>query len=270
MAVQRNVVAASLVCVAMAGGLTGCGGDKSGDTAIGSKTKPSASASTTAPTGLDALTAQQISDKAEAALKSLTSVKVEFAAVTDGKAVQLKASMSRAGECAGAMSQDKGTMQFIGTNHTSYVKANDAFWRAEGGKNAGAMIQLLHGRWMKVPGDAAKDKDLASFCDLDSFLDKLSSDDDHGTFTKGAPTTIDGQPVVTIIEKKIRKGKSEKTTLYVASQGEPYPLKIVNEGGDEPGHATFADFNKPVKAVAPPASDTLDISKLKGDGGKNV
>ncbi|MCM2426314.1 hypothetical protein [Streptomyces sp. RKAG337] len=269
MAVQRNVVAASLVCAALVGGVTGCGGDKSDDAVIGSKPKPSGSASTTAATGLDALTAQQISDKAEAALKSLTSVKVDFAMIDSGKPMQFKASMSKAGECAGAMSQGKSTMQFIGTHHTSYMKANDTFWREAGGKEDGdATVELLHGKWVKVPGDAAKDKDLASFCDLDSFLDGISSDDNDGTFTKGAPTTIDGQPVVTIIQKKA--GGSEKTTIYVAAQGEPYPLKIVNEGGKEPGHATFGDFNKPVKAVAPPASQTVDISKFQGDGGKNV
>lgn len=268
MAVQRNVVAASLVCAALVGGVTGCGGDKSDDAVIGSKPKPSVSASTTAATGLDALTAQQISDKAEAALKSLTSVKVDVSGISDGKPLQLKAAMSKGGECAGAMSQDKSTMQFIGTHHTSYIKANDTFWRDAGGKDGKAMVELLHGKWMKVPGDAAKDKDLQSFCDLDSFLREMSSDDDGGAFTKGAPTTIDGQQVVTIVQKKA--GDPETTTIYVAAQGEPYPLKIVAEGGKEPHKATFGDFNKPVKAVAPPASQTVDISKFEGDGGKNV
>ncbi|MEU3465297.1 hypothetical protein ABZ721_35845 [Streptomyces sp. NPDC006733] len=268
MAGQRNVVAASLVCAALVGGLTGCGGDKADDAVIGSKLRPTASASTTAPTGLDALTARQISDKAEATLKALKAVRVEVVGISDGKPLQLKASMSTAGECAGAVSQDKQTMQFIGTHHTSYIKGNDSFWLDAGGKDGKAMVELLHGKWMQVPGDAAKDEDLRSFCDLDSFFDEMSSDDTDGTFTKGAPTTVAGQPVVTIIQKKA--GESEKTTIYVAAQGEPYPLKVVVEGGDEPNTATLADFDKPVKAVAPPASQTVDMSKFTDEGGKNV
>ncbi|MDF9815503.1 hypothetical protein [Streptomyces sp. SPB162] len=271
MAVQRNVVAASLVCAALVGGLTGCGGDTSDDAVIGSQVKPTVSASTKAPTGLDALTAKQVSDKAEAALTSVTAVKVDFAAVVDGKPVQLKASMSKAGECAGAMSQGKETMQFIGTHHTSYMKANDAFWRDTGETDDAAALRMLHGKWVKVPGDAAKDEDLAAFCDLDSFLENLTSEDDaEESYSKGAPTTVAGQPVVTVIEKKVRKGKSEKVTIYVAAQGEPYPLKLVMEDGESPGHVTFAEFDKPVRAVAPPASQTLDIAKLQDGGGKNV
>ncbi|MCZ4120117.1 hypothetical protein [Streptomyces sp. H39-S7] len=268
MAVQRNVVAASVVCAALAGVLTGCGGDKSDDAVIGSKLRPTASASTTAATGLDALTAQQVSDKAEAALKALTSVRVDAVGMDDGKPMQIKTAMSKGGECAGAMSQDKMAMQFISTHHTTYVKADDSFWRKSGGKDGSAMVELLHGKWMKVAGDASADEDLQSFCDLDSFADEMSSDNDDGPFTKGAPTTVDGQPVVTIIQKKT--GSAETTTIYVAAQGEPYPLKIVEAGGDEPGHVTFTDFNKPVRAVAPPASQTVDISKFTGGGNKNV
>ncbi|MDJ0343200.1 hypothetical protein QMK19_13480 [Streptomyces sp. H10-C2] len=268
MAVKRNVVAVSLVGAAVAGGLVGCGGDTSNGTVFGTKPKPSVSASgsTAGATGLDAFTAKEISDRAKDALKSVSSVKVDFAAVDRGKAVQLKAAMSRSGECAGAMSQGKETMQFIGADHVSYMKANDAFWKDAGGKNADGLLELVHGKWMKVPGDAAKDKDLASFCDLDTFLKELSSDDDAATFSKGRPTTVDGQPVVTIIQKK----SATTTTIYVASVGTPYPLKITNEGGSGPGHATFADFDKPVKAVAPPASETVDVSKFMGDGSKSV
>ncbi|XUL99759.1 hypothetical protein ACQ86F_22235 [Streptomyces venezuelae ATCC 10712] len=44
----------------------------------------------------------------------------------------------------------------------------------------------------------------------------------------------------------------------MATQGTPYVLRIVTQGGDEPGTLTFSKYGKPVAAKAPAAKDVVD------------
>ena len=80
--------------------------------------------------------------------------------------------------------------------------------------------------------------------------------------TRGPDAEVDGRPAATLVKKKAG-GKS--TTLFVAKEGEPYLLKVVKTGGDEPGTIVFSEYNKPVKAVAPPADEIVDLQDLSTD-----
>jgi hypothetical protein len=50
----------------------------------------------------------------------------------------------------------------------------------------------------------------------------------------------------------------------VALDGKPYPLRIESlPGAQDGGKVEFLDYDEPFTLKAPPASQTIDISKLK-------
>jgi hypothetical protein len=265
--VKPNALTAALICaVAGAAVLTGCGdGKDSGDgtSAAGTPSAPATATATAtaATTGVPAppfesLTAQQISDRATSAMKALSSVTVDFDGTDDGQKIRMKAAMTNEGKCVSHIVLGGGDLQLIGVGGDTYAKGDTAFWNAQAGSSGPAVDALLKGRWMKMPAGSGQDDDFKSFCDLETFMEGFTETDDS-TLTKGAPVSVDGVPTIPV------SGPDDggTTTVYVASQGEPYVLKAVHTGTD-PGSATFTDFDRPVDAVAPPASQTVDASAL--------
>jgi hypothetical protein len=77
-----------------------------------------------------------------------------------------------------------------------------------------------------------------------------------GAVSKGPTTNIKGQPAITLKQA----GKVYAGTLYVATTGQPYPLKLT-KSGRETGQTTFTNWNKPI-TITPPAK-AIDISQLQ-------
>ncbi|MEV0253498.1 hypothetical protein AB0H82_04380 [Streptomyces sp. NPDC050732] len=68
---------------------------------------------------------------------------------------------------------------------------------------------------------------------------------------------VDGTPALKLSGVD---GKDEYT-LYVATEGKPYLLKVVQKsGGGKPEALTLSDFDKPVKA-GPPTGDILNLDR---------
>lgn len=258
MAVKRNVLTAALACATAAAVLTGCGGGKD-KKADDQPTTPAAPTTTAAPKpAFDGLTAQQISDKATAAMKGLNSVTVDFDGSDSGKKVRMKAAMTNVGKCVSHIVLGQGNLELIGVGKDTYAKGDTKFWNEQAGSSGPAVNALLKGRWMKMPAGSTQNDDFKSFCDLSTFMDGFTQSS-SGTLTKGTPIDINGRQAVPV------SGPDDggRTTVYVAADGEPYVLKAVHTGKDS-GSATFTDFDKPVNAVAPPAGQTVDASALGG------
>lgn len=100
-------------------------------------------------------------------------------------------------------------------------------------------------------------KDIASFCDLDTVLADFQ--DVNSDATRGKTTTVDGTPAIVLHEKD---GK-DSYTLYVATEGKPYLLKVVSKSAKDPGTVTFGDFNTPVPAEKP-AGKVIDLNEMGG------
>ncbi len=67
-----------------------------------------------------------------------------------------------------------------------------------------------------------------------------------GNITKGASTTLAGQPVIELkTEGKLYKGR-----LYVKTTGEPYPVRL-EKHGRETSLITFSAWNDTAPPVAP-------------------
>jgi hypothetical protein len=68
--------------------------------------------------------------------------------------------------------------------------------------------------------------------------------------------TVRGLNVVGVVEK------ANNETLYVATEGEPYPVQVQSDTGQ--GALDFLDWNEPVDVQAPPPDQVVDLSKFTG------
>lgn len=165
------------------------------------------------------------------------------------------------GTCAGSIgTAGKGWMKLIITGGAVYRNYDEGLLRTAGkAESAGAAdieaaVDLLAGRWAKTSATSAEGKSYAKFCDRKAQF--LRYKDVVTAARKGGTTTVDGAPVIRLVGSV---GK-EKYTLYVATKGKPYLVKINREIGGKPETLTFSDFDKPVKAE-PPTGDVVDLDR---------
>lgn len=198
------------------------------------------------------LTGGEIADKAVKTTSDADSLRMkgEVQDKSAGGKVQLDMAMNKKGDCAGTLSMDgEGEAELIKVGDTIYMKYDEAFVRAQSKdsskEEADMVVDMLAGKWTKTSATAEDSKDMASFCDLDTVL--ADFEDVNSDATRGKTTELDGTPAIVLNEKD---GK-DRYTLYVATKGEPYLLRVVSKSSDEPGDLTFTDYNKPVPAEAP-------------------
>jgi hypothetical protein len=140
-------------------------------------------------------------------------------------------------------------ISLIGTKGRFYMKSRE-LWTAVGGATAG---DLIGDRWVLVPKKGAKEfKEFKDMLDSRGFARSVLKPD--GSLTKGGTTVVDGKPAIEL--------KSDGGSLYVATTGNPYPLKIVPSDPAEKEGLRFLDYDAPLQ-VEPPARP-LDIGKLGG------
>ncbi|GAA1245266.1 MULTISPECIES: hypothetical protein [Streptomyces] len=253
---RRSTLAAlCLTAVTATLSLTACGTGGPGD-AAGPGDKPKAPFAD--------LSGPQIANKAMKATRGASSLTIKGnAADGDGGQIALDVALDKKGDCAGSMGmKGQGKVDLIKTGPTMYLKSDEAFLRAqsegESKADTDAVVKMLAGRWMKSKADSPDTKDMADFCDLDSMLAEFKSNDTLAR--KGRATTVDGTPAFTVTETD---GKDEYT-LYVATEGKPYVLKLVTKSAKEPGALTFSDYDKPVEAAPPADKDIVDLDKMGG------
>lgn len=120
-----------------------------------------------------------------------------------------------------------------------YVKGSPVFYR----RLAAVMgVHVPVGRWLKAPASTralAQFSALTSPSELELLLSTVGP-------SKGATTTIKGQPLIELEEA----GKLYAGAMYVATTGKPYPYEILKHGA-ETSHTTFSDWDEPVSLSAP-------------------
>lgn len=228
MAANRKLLAVAAACAAAVIGVTGCSSDGDKDP-------------------FEGMSADKIADKASKASKDAGSFTMKGQMKQKDEVSNIEFAVAESGDCKGTMgSQKSGTAEFLSVGKVSYVKADDKFWEGKGG---GSTAELLKGRWVKSPSGNED-----SVCNPDDMFksDKLKD------LKREDDAEVDGKKAAVLTQKK---GK-ETTTFYVAMEGKPYFLKVVNKGSDDPGSVTFGGYGKPVDVKAPPASEVVDPKKL--------
>ncbi|MFB7610231.1 hypothetical protein [Streptomyces gardneri] len=236
------------------------------------------------------LTPDEIVDRAVTATQSATSLRMAGRVVSEGQQLDIDFAVNERDECTGLMKIDGGTAELRRVDDFTYMKGDEAFWRVSMASQGmskpqiDATIELVKGRWLKIAPGQAGSSDLSGVCDLQGLLASLDEDKaEPGTLVRGPDGEVDGTPVATLVKKETGEetgtettepettepgttepepAKPETTTVSVSQEGKPYILKMVKTGGEEPGSMTLSDFDKPVDVVVPPASETVDLSKL--------
>jgi len=139
--------------------------------------------------------------------------------------------------------------------NTLYVKGNRAFNR---GLERQLAVKIPPNTWLKGSAHSGSLSQITPETELTQELPVILTG--SGPLTKGTVTKLDGQPAITLTQKR----KLSTATLYVATTGEPYPLQL-NKTGTETSQTTLTNWNKPIH-IDPP-TNALEISQLPRKGG---
>jgi hypothetical protein len=202
--------------------------------------------------GVASKSAPQILAAARSAAQKASSVHVLASTkITHGGSLSLDASLSK--DQAHAHSSFLGlSFEVIRKGNTLYLKGNPLF---NARLEATMGIKVPSGVWLK--GSDGRLAQIGSFTDISKELPLILSG--SGKVTKGQKTEINGQPAIILKEtRKLYTG-----TLYVATTGEPYPLKL-SKTGRETGQTTFTGWNDPVTVTAP--ANAVELSGLEHHG----
>jgi hypothetical protein len=226
---------ALLALVALA--LAGCGGGGGGD-----------------DNGVAEKSADEIVADSLAAAKSADSVHVEGSISSGDQPISIDMHLAADKGAAGTVEIDGKPVQVVVVGDKAYLKAEDDFWEQFGGA---AVAQLINGRWLVAPTSTAAFASFTAFTDIDQLFQGVLGDTSTD-LEKGDETSVDGTDAIALTDP------SKDGTLYVATEGEPYPLKI--EGNDQnEGSISFTDWNEGVELDEP--EDAVDISQFPGFGG---
>lgn len=206
--------------------------------------------------GVAALSADEIVAKSQAALSAAKSYRIKGGIVMDqGEHLGLDVK-TRGSDLGGTFTMSggpsggpEGTVEALRVNGKTLFKGDAVFWKSVAGKDEGdTAAKLLAGKWVVPKADNKFFPALLRLTDPEALL---KSD---GTVTKGEAAKVGDRDAITL--------KDGESTLYVATKGEPYPLRLEGPAGQ--GQAEFSDFGAAFEEIKePPAEQVVDMSKLK-------
>ncbi|MET7369887.1 hypothetical protein ABZS61_29260 [Streptomyces sp. NPDC005566] len=215
---------------------------------------------------IESLPAREIADRSRDALLDIRSLHLHSEGdLGEGRSpMTVDLTLDRDGNCVGGidLGEDEGSVEIVKRDDMVWLKPDSNFWKNQVPVGGTTFDAILAGRYMKGEASDSRLRPMVQVCDLDTFHELLSDNADApgGTLTKGTVTTVDGVRAVPVT----RTGDDRELTLYVASEGRPYPVRITVQDGGEDAAVDFSGFDKPVPTATPPADDTVDISALLG------
>jgi hypothetical protein len=225
----------ALVIVLTAAFLSGCGGHGKSARPNGEASKPAA----------------RVLADAKAAATSARSAHVAGRIAAVGMAITLDLDMVRGKGAKGSMSTNGLQFDLVRIGDTAYIHGSDEFYT----HFAGASIaQLIDGKWIKASILQGRLGPLAPLTSMSLLFATIGAS--HGKLVSAGKTTYKGRSVVAIRDPR------DKSRLYVAATGNPYPVALVGGRKDESGTIAFGNWNESVSLSAP--KDALDIARLGG------
>ncbi len=230
---RRRPLVAGLSLLAAVAALAGCGGSSAGN-------------------GVASKSPAEIAAAAKAAADSATAVHVSGSTVAAGAPIALDLSLVAGKGGKGKISENGLSFELIELDGTIYISGSTAFYTHFAG---GAAAKLLQGKWLKAPAVNSSFAGLSSLTELRKLLDAALTTNSK-TLVKTGASTVNGQAAVGVKD-------AENGTLYVATTGQPFPLKIA-KSGTAGGAISFGEWNKPVTLRAP--ANAVDIEQLQKSG----
>jgi hypothetical protein len=242
------VAAAALATAALTALLTACGTE--------SYTTGSAAASTSRATtnasaqpspsdnGVRALDAKAILGKAKQALLAADSFRFAGKLVVDDE-MSFDVSIASDKKAKGWLHMMGGEVQVIVTPTATFTQGDDSYYRENIGPSA---AQALRGYWVEAD-PKLPDLMLPEFTTPNGVVELLELD---GNWEKAGVSVIDGMPVVGL--------STPDATLWVASSGQPYPVRL--EGKGSGSLINFSSFGTTVDVASPPADQVVPFAKV--------
>jgi hypothetical protein len=143
------------------------------------------------------------------------------------------------------MTDDEGSLELIRIGKVLYVKGPREYWRPSGS----AAVKLMDGKYLKTPTTESHFASFNGYFDMNQFMPMQR-------LTKGPVGDVNGTPAIALADPDPRNGG----TLYVSTEGTPYPLRIQSTAGLV--SLDFSEYGLPAQITAPPASRTVSIDKL--------
>ena len=239
---NQSVVAVAMVGMAILAGATACGTTASNQPGQAASTTPSANP-------LAGLTAGQIAAKAVANLKAASSVHYAGSVTDSGAsyAVNLTAGTTN---CAGTLGiAGKGSFALLKIGQTLWIKPDNQFWTS-GGANS-TVLQLVEGKYVQTSPNDSNFNSVRMLCSPAQLADAFGNQMNH--LVKGTTTTIAGQSALQL------RDTSTSDSAYVTISASPEFLRL---NGGSKGQLDFSGYNAPLTLNPPPASETIDGSKI--------
>jgi hypothetical protein len=219
--------------------VAGCSGGSSGTATTGGSSPASVAASAGPPPNGAALH-QQV----KTAMTKATSVHISAVVSQGGSKVSVNMSMTRSGDMSGTMSADRKPVNVLVTQGHTYLKVSSSLLKSQ--HLPSAACALVCGKYLKMPNGQAKG--MLNGLDMPSLLGQVSVP----KLTYVRTVTVNGQPAW-------QMHASDGSTVYVAAQGPPYPLRVTKGAS----RADFTQWNAVTIPPPPPASQVVDISQLE-------
>jgi hypothetical protein len=227
---HKGFLGVACAAVSLAVGVSGCG---SGDPLAGQSGK-------------------QVLDNAVGNLKSASSFTMSGAVTESSGAYTVNLGYKPGNGCTGTVDQaGKGTLSVVVIGTTAWVKPDTAFWKATAGRQAGTVIHLIGGKYLKGSTSSGTVAGLARLCDVNSLAAQLQAPTD---VAKGHVTTVSGTSAVPLTDR------AKGGILYVTNASSPQVLQLVNGKAGSTGTISFK-VGAPVTLVPPAPSQVVDGAK---------
>jgi hypothetical protein len=226
-----------IVPAALAGALlAGCG----------PKTATPAAVPSAVETGIAALSSKEIVQQSAAALKKAGSYRMKGEMVDGADKMSVDIKVQGTDALAVISMGDQGSLTLLMVGGATYFQADETFWKKSAGIDTKTYTTMFKGKWVKTK---AGDSDMQKFTDLtdaQKFLDGEGAE----SLTKGEKATINGTAALTLKD-------STGGAFYVATEGEPYPLRL---DSNAEGKFDFSDFGTKFDDIkAPPADKVISL-----------
>ncbi|MFC8589799.1 hypothetical protein [Streptomyces atroolivaceus] len=198
--------------------------------------------------------AKDLIDEANARMGKLSSLTIEMTNTVGDTTMAWRMTTDLKSRCKVKLTlPGAGTLEQIRIGETDYVRPDKKYLETWSGDDLGA---ARPGAWAKVPVARSKPGDGLSRCTrpFESF----------GTATKGEATRIGGRDALRLnVTDPADEGGTY--TFYVATEGEPHLLKVVQDKGAERLTTTsFSKFDEPLDIRPPASAEVLDMSDVTG------
>jgi hypothetical protein len=226
--------------------------------ACSSSTQGSPSTGSSAPSSRSSTSVSDLKTSVLHAMQAATSFHMVGNAMDDsGKPIQFDIHFGEH-QVAGSIVQEGQKIELINPGgQWVYFRAPDSLWQQQGGA---AAVALFHGKWVKVAADDQRFTSLTGSFDKDAFVNEMMSNSGSSSdsdLRKVGPATVNGAAATKY------RSDSDHTELYLAANGAPVILKIVDPSSDG-GSLTFSEYGKANSVTPPPDSQTVDFAKLEG------